>query len=123
VPRALHLRDENEIVLREPVEMAIVAVAAARVPEAARECAERDRRAADPMRIPPHERDARRDRRRRAIDAARRQLRRAGRRCAEAGAADHDAGPTALAQDAFRAMRRSRLMDAPERRAEPGIGQ
>ena len=40
------------------------------------------------MRIPQDERDARRERRRRAVDAARRQLRRAGRRRAQAGAGE-----------------------------------
>ena len=58
------------------------------------------------MSTPPHERDAQQHRRRRAIDAARRQLRRASRRRAEAGAGDQDQGPTDLAQDALRAVRR-----------------
>jgi hypothetical protein len=78
---------------------------AIRAPEPARSDV-RDRRAADPMRISPHERDARRERRRRAIDAARRQLRRAGRRRAQAGVGEQDRGPTALARDALRTMRR-----------------
>jgi hypothetical protein len=56
--------------------------------------------------IPPHERDARRRRRRRAIDAARRLLPRSGRRRARAGAGEYDRGPTALARDALRAIRR-----------------
>jgi hypothetical protein len=58
------------------------------------------------MSVSPHERHAKQDRRRRAIEAARRQLRRVSRRRAEAGAADHDPGPAAHAQDALRAMRR-----------------
>jgi hypothetical protein len=58
------------------------------------------------MMIPRHERNGQQDRRHRALDAARRQLRRASRRRPEAGEADQDPGPTALAQDALRAIRR-----------------
>jgi hypothetical protein len=58
------------------------------------------------MRMPPHERDTGRRRQRRAIDAARRLLWRSGRPRAQAGAGEQDEGPTALARDALRAIRR-----------------